>query len=308
VTKIKFFPIDINEKNVYFRQHYIISKTKSKLIENMLKNLVVRTISGVVFAGIMIAAIWFPPFLFGAVFLLITVLGLREFYVLSDHIEGVKTSKIFSIISGAILFLYYYSTILFYPHLSIFVNLLLCLYILSVTTLFLIELFRNQKKPIQNIAISLMGHIYIAIPFGLICLMGDKHKIFALAFFLIIWASDTGAYLVGICIGKHKMFERISPKKTWEGFFGGMIFALATGFIFSKITEGDSLLELWQWLVFALTVFVFGTLGDLVESMFKRSLNVKDSGSLMPGHGGLLDRFDSAIIAAPAAFVFLTLC
>ena len=131
---------------------------------------------------------------------------------------------------------------------------------------------------------------------------------YVFAFFLIIWASDVGAYVVGISIGKHKMFERVSPKKTWEGFFGGMLFALTTGFILSKTTINGNVLELWQWLVFALTVFIFGTLGDLVESLFKRSLDVKDSGSLMPGHGGLLDRFDSAIIAAPVAYIFLTLC
>ncbi|MDR1730150.1 MAG: phosphatidate cytidylyltransferase [Prevotellaceae bacterium] len=274
----------------------------------MIKNLILRTVSGAVFISVMIAAIWFPPYLFGAVFLLITVLGLREFYVLSDAIEGVKTSKIFSIISGTILFLCFFSTNFLNTQSEVLVNLLLGLYVLSVTTLFLIELFRNQKNPIQNIAISLMGHIYVTLPFAFICLMESSHKIFVLAFFLIIWASDTGAYLTGICIGKHKMFERISPKKTWEGFFGGMIFALITGFIFNYLTENNRLFELWQWLIFALIIFIFGTLGDLVESMFKRSLNVKDSGSFLPGHGGLLDRFDSAIIAAPVAFVFLILC
>ncbi len=274
----------------------------------MIKNLILRTISGAVFISVMIAAILFPPYLFGAVFLLITVLGLREFYALSDNIEGMKTSKIFSIIGGAILFLCFFFDCHNFFQDFYTQGIFIVLYILCVTGLFSYELFRNQKNPIQNIAISLMGHIYVAIPFGLICLMEGNHKYFVLAFFFIIWASDTGAYLTGICIGKHKMFERISPKKTWEGFFGGMVFALIVGFIFNQVTENDKLLELWQWLAFALTVFVFGTLGDLVESMFKRSLNVKDSGSFMPGHGGLLDRFDSAIIAAPVAFVFLILC
>ena len=267
----------------------------------------------------MIAAIWFSPYLFGAVFLLITILGLREFYALCDHMEGVKVSKIFSIISGTFLFAVFLLAFLFPTGISsMFVALISSLYLLCIFGLFLSELFRKQKNPIQNIAISIMGHIYIALPFGLICTMEGKNKIFVLAFFLIIWASDTGAYLTGVSIGKHKMFERISPKKTWEGFFGGMVFALIVGFIFSTIKKhyvieggeiiGVGFLELWQWLAFALIVFVFGTLGDLVESMFKRSLNVKDSGSFMPGHGGLLDRFDSAIIAAPVAFVFLMLC
>ena len=265
----------------------------------------------------MITAIWFPPYLFGIVFFLITLLGLREFYSLSDdHIEGVKTGKMLSIASGAVLFLGFFFFSFFDELSGVTLSTVLFpmagIYILSITGLFLFELFRNEKKPIQNIAISLMGHIYIVLPFGFICLMGMMDKMIVLAFFFIIWASDTGAYLVGICIGKHKMFERVSPKKTWEGFFGGMIFALITGFIFCKVTEnsldGENILMLWQWLLFALTVFIFGTLGDLVESLFKRSLNVKDSGSLMPGHGGLLDRFDSAIIAAPVAFIFLTIC
>ncbi len=289
----------------------------------MIKNLILRTISGAVFISVMIAAIWFPPVLFGGVFLLITVLGLREFYALSKQIEGVKIEKTVSIAGGAILFLAFFT---FRHYISwgtrtvSYSSALFCLYIFSVTALFLFELFRNKKNPVQNIAIALAGHIYIALPFGFLSAMEGLDKIFVLAFFLIIWASDTGAYLTGICIGKHKMFERISPKKTWEGFFGGMVFALITGFIFSIIAgeriEVNPLLpemynnswELWHWLVFALIIFIFGTLGDLVESMFKRSLNVKDSGSFMPGHGGLLDRFDSAIMAAPVAFVFLILC
>jgi len=288
----------------------------------MIKNLIIRTISGAVFISVMIAAIWFPPYLFGAVFLLITVLGLREFYMLCDNIEGVKISKVLSVISGMMLFLALYSFSLPFAHRNLgFFGSFLALYFLCAITLFLLELFRKQKNPIQNIAISLMGHIYVALPFGLLCMMESQNKIFLLAFFLIIWASDTGAYITGISIGKHKMFERISPKKTWEGFFGGMVFALIVGFIFYTTNTKEleliptveyfkyyNLLELWQWLAFALIVFIFGTLGDLVESMFKRSLNVKDSGSFMPGHGGLLDRFDSAIIAAPVAFVFLMLC
>ena len=278
-----------------------------------MKNLVIRTISGAVFACVMLAAILWPPYLFGIVFLAITILGLREFYSLSGHIDEEATpGKGFSIISGAILFicffLLFFQEDIFQEKISFAPAQLFGIYTLCITFLFLSELFRNKKNPIRNIALSLIGHIYVALPFCFICMMESEHKMYVFAFFLIIWASDTGAYLVGMCIGKHKMFERVSPKKTWEGLFGGMIFALITGFIFSKVTESDGLLELWQWLVFALTVFAFGTLGDLMESLFKRSLNIKDTGSIMPGHGGVLDRFDSAIIAAPVAFVFLTLC
>lgn len=256
----------------------------------------------------MIASILFPPYLFGVVFLCITGLGLREFYSLTDHLEQAKTDKIFSVISGCVLFLSFYLYLFHAFCVQIFT-----IYALCVIALFLSELFRKKENPIQNIALSLMGHIYVVLPFCFMSLIESKHQLFLLAFFLIIWASDTGAYLVGICIGKHKMFERISPKKTWEGFFGGMLFALLTAFIFNKLTTTEAagsgnLLELWQWMLFALAVFVFGTLGDLVESMFKRSLNVKDSGSFMPGHGGILDRFDSALVAAPVAFLLLSFC
>ena len=276
-------------------------------MKNILKNLTVRTLTGAVFISIMITAIWLPPYLFGIVFLLIAGLGLREFYALSTPVEGVKTLGKFSILSGCLLFIAFFfhvfrADLRFYPP---FLN--FCLYILCVVFIFLLEMFRKEKNPIQNIAVSLMGHIYVVIPLGFICLMENEHKLFVLAFFITIWISDTGAYLAGISFGKHKMFERVSPKKTWEGLAGGMVFALLAGWVFSMVatTGKGELLKLWQWLVFAGIIFTFGTLGDLVESLFKRSLNTKDSGFFMPGHGGLLDRFDSTLMAAPITWVFL---
>jgi phosphatidate cytidylyltransferase len=252
----------------------------------------------------MISSIWFPPYFFGAVFLFITAAALYEFYSFYDCSDQVQIEKIFGIISGSVLFLssFFYSFgILSY---SVFY-----FYVICISAVFISELFRRKKNPVLNIAAFLMGHIYIVLPFVCINMIENDHKIFVLAFFVMIWASDTGAYLVGITIGKHKMFERVSPKKSWEGFFGGMIFVLITGSVFYRITQaGNSeLLNWWQWLVFALLVFIFGTLGDLVESLFKRSLQVKDSGSIMPGHGGILDRFDSVILAAPVVFVFLNI-
>jgi len=280
-------------------------------MKSILKNLALRTLSGAVFISIMISAIWLPPYLFGIVFLLIAGLGLYEFYALSSRMEGVKVLGKFSVLSGGLLFLAFFfyafrtEVLSYLPFYSLF--LILGIYILCIVSIFLSELFRKEKNPIQNIAIFLMGHIYVVIPLGFICLIESEHRLFVLALFVTIWVSDTGAYLSGISFGRHKMFERVSPKKTWEGFFGGMVFALIAGFVFSKVmvASGGELLKLWQWMVFALLVFAFGTLGDLMESLFKRSLNIKDSGSFMPGHGGVLDRFDSTLMAAPVAWVFL---
>jgi phosphatidate cytidylyltransferase len=252
----------------------------------------------------MISAIWFPPYLFGIVFLFIIIAGLREFYSFYDQSAEIKMEKTVGIISGGLLYLSFFLYSFGFLPSTVFY-----LYILCLLAIFISELFRKKNNPVLNIATVLMGHVYFVLPLVCVNMIEIHHKIFVLAFFIMIWASDTGAYLVGITIGKHKMFERVSPKKSWEGFFGGMVFALITGFIFYKITEtGNSVsLQLWQWLVLAFLVFIFGTLGDLVESLFKRSLHVKDSGTIMPGHGGLLDRFDSVLLAAPVLFMFLNI-
>jgi phosphatidate cytidylyltransferase len=125
-----------------------------------------------------------------------------------------------------------------------------------------------------------------------------------LGFLLILWLNDTGAYLIGSWIGKHKLFERISPKKTWEGSMGGAFMALLTSWGMALLVKG---IPLWQWISIGLIIVIFGTLGDLVESMLKRSLGIKDSGTILPGHGGILDRFDALLLAVPFVFVFLAI-
>lgn len=172
---------------------------------------------------------------------------------------------------------------------------------LSVPLLFVLELFRRKGNPILNIAVSVMGCFYVLVPIVSMLAIWSLRPVVLLAFFIIIWASDTGAYLTGMCFGKHKMFERVSPKKTWEGLFGGFVFALVVAYIFSVCNPDVG--SLFSWMLFSTMVFVMGTLGDLVESLFKRTLNVKDSGAIMPGHGGILDRLDSALLAAPVALL-----
>ncbi|MEO5569436.1 MAG: CDP-archaeol synthase, partial [Bacteroidia bacterium] len=176
--------------------------------------------------------------------------------------------------------------------------------------LFIFELFRKSKHPFINIALTITGIIYVAVPFGLFLFIGANngpdgmyHPQIALGFLYLLWASDTGAYLVGSKIGKHRLFERISPKKSWEGSIGGAAIALLTAFVISKFYMDLSLLD---WMVVALIIVVTGTFGDLVESMLKRSLDIKDSGKIFPGHGGILDRFDGLLLAAPFVFFYLS--
>lgn len=180
-----------------------------------------------------------------------------------------------------------------------------------VFLLFISELWRNTKNPFTNIAFSLLAITYISLPLGLlmyffdpVVLSGPKHYGIVLGFLFLLWLNDTGAYFTGSLIGRHKLFERISPGKTWEGSAGGALFALLTAWGLSFIFRQ---LDLIQWIHLAIITVISGTLGDLVESMLKRSLGIKDSGTVLPGHGGMLDRFDAVLLSAPFVFVYLAL-
>ena len=165
---------------------------------------------------------------------------------------------------------------------------------------FLVELFKKNPKPFRNIALTFLSIIYITLPITLLHFLAFKDGQFGalpvLYFFILVWVNDSGAYLVGVSMGKHKLYERISPKKTIEGFAGGIAFNLAAAYLIHNYSQIGNL---WIWLVAALVISVAGTAGDLIESMLKRSLNVKDSGTFLPGHGGILDRFDAALFTAP---------
>jgi len=167
---------------------------------------------------------------------------------------------------------------------------------------------REKRNSAQNIAYFAFAHLYITLPFVCLAYIYSMNPLYALALFIFIWTNDTFAYLTGITIGKHKLWERISPKKTWEGFFGGLVFTIFAGIAFHHFTvdffETHSLIK---WIGLAIIVVVSGTFGDLFESAFKRKLNVKDSGTILPGHGGFLDRLDSILFAAPAVMVYLLL-
>ncbi len=175
-----------------------------------------------------------------------------------------------------------------------------------IAALFIAPLYQKQSKPFVHIAYTLLGIVYVILPFvsffTLGFITGAYDYRYPLGFMLILWGNDTGAYLVGKFFGKHRLFERISPNKTWEGLIGGVLLALLTSQVLAHYFP---ILANWQWGGMALVVSVFGTFGDLVESMLKRSQQVKDSGAVLPGHGGLLDRFDGLLLAAPAVLAFL---
>jgi phosphatidate cytidylyltransferase len=256
-------------------------------------NFTQRTLTGFFFVLIITTAIAWGAISYAALFLIITFLGCNEFYNLIQS-KYYHSNAIIASIIGAILFLLVFlvtsgtlnPTILFIPIILIFL-------------LFTAELFIAHPDPFKNLAFTLVGIFYIALPFSMLNLLViNKYTNYLyngnmlLAYFFLLWANDTGAYLVGRWLGKHKLLERISPNKTWEGFIGGVFMALLVSLICSIYFIELNRLD---WMIIALIISVFGTLGDLIESMLKRSIGVKDSGTILPGHGGVLDRFDGLI-------------
>ncbi|BCI63637.1 phosphatidate cytidylyltransferase [Tannerella sp. CAG:118] len=181
-------------------------------------------------------------------------------------------------------------------------------YVAYIMLTFIIQLYAKRPDPIKCWAYSLLGQFYIALPFALLNFIAfpGTYTLYTpwllMSFFIFIWTNDTGAFLVGITIGHHRLFERISPKKSWEGFVGGLIFSLIAAWVFSLFYDNFSLI---QWLGLSLTISISSTFGDLCESLLKRTIHIKDSGHILPGHGGLLDRFDSVLLAAPAAYIYI---
>ena len=280
-----------------------------------LKNLSVRTLSGVVLAAVMFGATLLSPWGYLALLLAITLVGVWEFYNLCKGCEyspqrvlGLSISAMIFIL-GAGVFAYMALGKTDYEDATIIFVALTFLF-LAVPTSFICELFRNEKNPIANVGVTIMGAIYVALPatFMMIVpllLSGNNswNPWYALCYILIIWANDVFAYLTGMTIGKHRMCERISPKKSWEGFVGGVVAAVGFALLFGWLLGGN--LAIWGGL--GAIIAVTGVAGDFVESLFKRSAGVKDSGAIMPGHGGMLDRFDALLISAPFALLYLIL-
>lgn len=281
-------------------------------MSDKLKNLIIRALSGAVLLGIVLGASWLGPYGYGALLVAILVVGMWEFYNLATA-KGWTPRRALGIAMGIVLFITGF--IVFDGYASgaraMDLDMLLSgsLYLtIFIPIVFIVELFHTSESPMANIAMTLMGIFYVAFPLTLLLfvpvLIGDSvwQPMNFLCFLFIVWANDVFAYLVGVAFGRHRLCERLSPKKSWEGFFGGVLGALGMGALGAYILGGN----LWVWLGLATIVSVTSVLGDLVESMFKREAGVKDSGRIMPGHGGMLDRFDAVLIATPFAFVYLS--
>ena len=271
-----------------------------------MSELVKRSITGVFFVTVLVGGIWLHPISFLCLFAFITAGAMCEFYRIINK-DRLLTQKYLGVITGVTLFVVNF----FYAQAVAGSEWFLIL-IFLVALMFISELYRGKDRPFDNIASSVLGVVYIAVPFSALNYFvfpngsggaGFTPEIL-LGFFFLMWASDTGAYLAGSKFGRHRLFERISPKKSWEGFAGGVLLSMAVAFILSYCFK---MLSLTDWLIISGLVSVFGVYGDLNESMLKRSLNIKDSGTILPGHGGFLDRFDSVLLAAPIVFIYLRL-
>jgi phosphatidate cytidylyltransferase len=268
-----------------------------------LSNLAKRTITGTAIVLLVIFSVVLNRYAFASLFLLITIMGLWEFYTMLEKVE-IRPNKVLGIIAGAFLFTTNALIALEIAHFHI-----LLLNFLLVFFVFLFELYRKLPNPFTNVAFTFFGLLYVAVPFALINYLPNPsfepgvhmHNI-VLGFFFLIWVNESGAYLVGSSIGRNKLFERVSPKKTWEGTLGGGVLCLITAWIISVYFSELSAIN---WIVMGGLVVIFSTYGDLFESLFKRSINAKDSGRILPGHGGILDRFDGVIMAIPFVFVYL---
>jgi phosphatidate cytidylyltransferase len=267
-----------------------------------LSNLQMRTIAGLSGMAVFIGAICISEWSFFLLFGVLTVLGMLEFYKLLT-VNHLEPNHNLGILLGAG---FYILTFLSQKGL-VPIN---ALYALPpvLMVLFLAELFRKKVHPFMNVALTLLAVFYVAVPLSFLTLIGFQNGEYTfqpvLGTVFLIWAADTGAYFAGKSFGRTKLFERISPGKTWEGWFGGTLLALGVAWGLSQFMQD---LDLFHWLGIAVLVSVFGVLGDLVESMMKRSLGVKDSGTLIPGHGGILDRFDSLLMVVPFIVAFLKL-
>ena len=274
-----------------------------------MKNLRVRTLSGAVLAAVVLGAVIWSQWSFGLLLMALLVVGMSEFYSLAEK-QGSHPQRIVGLVAGAVLFA------LNFAFVSDDIEILesarqafaceLAFLLLSLPAMFICELYRRQGNPAADIGTTLMGVVYVALPFSVMCYIpmigSDVWNPWVMLFYIfIIWCNDVFAYLVGMSVGRHRLFERLSPKKSWEGFFGGVAGAVVMGLVAARVLDGGYV----AWAGLALVAAVSGVLGDLVESMFKRAADVKDSGALIPGHGGVLDRFDAMLLSAPFVFVYM---
>ncbi len=263
-----------------------------------LRSFLTRAVTGILFVLVLGAAFIFGPISFAVITLLIITLATLEYCRMlrvGGYDPHVLSALATNVVGFALGFLVFYQGM--DPRLMLTI-------VAFVWIMFLVELFSNNKNPLTNISLTLMTLIYIGLPFALFNLLAFKNEVYdfrpIIGLFLLVWINDTGAYLCGVSMGRHKLYERISPKKTVEGFVGGVLLTIIAGLCFFFLLD-DYFFNagLAFAVVSAVIVGLIGTCGDLIESMFKRSVDIKDSGNLLPGHGGILDRFDAIIFVTP---------
>lgn len=275
-----------------------------------MKNFIIRTLTGIAIVAVQVLCTYLSPLSLAGLFLLLTALTVNEFLGILAQKGEVKVNRPIVIMGSCYLFFAFWlncltdgeSLIVFAP------------YLIFLLYSYIKELYARHPSPIVNLGAIMLSQMYIVLPLSLINVLAFKTKSFTcfsdevpfyvipLAIYIFIWANDTGAYLSGSLLGKHKLFPRISPKKSWEGSIGGALLTVAGAVVISLFY---GFMNVWQWVGMALVVVVFGTFGDLTESMVKRHLDIKDSGKMLPGHGGILDRLDSMLFAIPAVVMYL---
>ena len=279
-----------------------------------MKNFLVRTASGAVMLIVVLGAMLLSKWSFAALMALIAVGGMWEFYRFAEK-AGYEPMKWLGLFAGAMIICLGLAASMFFDKSNEHIGLMLTVasigaLILIMPLMFICELYRKSQTPIANIATSVLGALYVALPMALLIVipmligMGEWNPWIMIFYIFIIWANDVFAYLFGVTLGRHRLFERISPKKSWEGFFGGLLGAMAMGWVAAAVLGAS----VPMWIGLALVAAISGVFGDLVESLMKRSVEVKDSGNIIPGHGGWLDRFDALILSAPFVFVYACIC
>ena len=274
-----------------------------------MKNFVIRTVTSVFFVVTVVVS-FMNPLAMVFLFALVTGMAIWEFVGLVNERPFVQVNRFISTVAGVYLFLAMAghcsgrvtSDTVFIP------------YLITIIYLLVAELYLKAKDPINNWAYTMLPQLYIALPMSMINVLafsaeGLFSPVLPLSVFVFLWLNDAGAYCIGSLLGRRKLFPRISPGKSWEGSIGGAVLVVGVAVLIWHLLNvyapGQPNLAVWQWVGLGLTVVVFGTWGDLVESLFKRTLGIKDSGNILPGHGGMMDRFDSTLLAMPAAVVYL---
>ena len=288
-------------------------------MSDKLKNFLVRTASGAVLLVVVLGAAFAGPMGYGALLLLITGVGVWEFYSLA-RAKGVEPQRALGLIGslaltwsgvGAVVEEYMCESWEANGSGIMMIVAGLLITALSIMIIFVAEVFRNRPTPMHNIATTIMGIIYVALPMAVMAIIPislhnptmeqEWQPLYFLFYLFLVWGNDVFAYLFGITLGKHKLCERLSPKKSWEGFGGGILGSVAVGAIAAAVLDESYIF----WIGLAIVVALSSVVGDLIESMFKRDAGVKDSGNILPGHGGMLDRFDALIVSAPFAFAYI---